>query len=40
MSGPFWAAKDQNGCGGPKNGDSTLNVAAGKNNSSHWQEYA
>lgn len=34
-----WTAKEQTSCAGPKNGDGTLNVAAGKDNSGYWQEY-
>ncbi|WP_073951955.1 ricin-type beta-trefoil lectin domain protein [Streptomyces kebangsaanensis] len=34
-----WTSKDQTKCGGPKNGDGTLNVSAGKDNSGYWQEY-
>ncbi|MFV0136079.1 ricin-type beta-trefoil lectin domain protein [Streptomyces sp. HMX87] len=34
-----WTAKDQTACGGPKNSDGTLNVAAGKDSSGYWQEY-
>lgn len=34
-----WTSKDQTGCTAPKNGDGSLNVAAGKDNSGYWQEY-
>ncbi|MGA5344612.1 ricin-type beta-trefoil lectin domain protein [Streptomyces griseoincarnatus] len=34
-----WTAKEQTSCAGPENGDGTLNVAAGKDNSGYWQEY-
>ncbi|WP_237407932.1 ricin-type beta-trefoil lectin domain protein [Streptomyces sp. M2CJ-2] len=34
-----WTAKDQTACAGPKSGDGTPNVTAGKDKTGYWQEY-
>ncbi|MEV4949401.1 ricin-type beta-trefoil lectin domain protein, partial [Streptomyces sp. NPDC053755] len=34
-----WTSKDQAACTAPKNGDGSLNVAAGTDSSGYWHEY-